>query len=496
LVPRIRSWWRFATALLVVIVIGAIAVTLNGAQARNRSGLSTRFAARGALAAGFVSTYVTQLLGRESAVASATLTGPAPTAAFNSDVAAFAFPAAVLLDSNGRVLAVAPSAPALVGQAIAGRYAHLSAAIAGRQAVSNVVPSAVAGAPVVAFAVPFNTPSGRRVLSGAYVITQTPLSAFLNDSTTLKGARIYLVDATGTVLASGGQPVAASRKLAAADPALQQATTRGVHGTYNDAGVSRYFARSPVAGTGWTLVLTAPSSGIFLAVDGSSRWEPWVLLLALSLLAGVAGWLAVRLVEGRRRLTFFNDQLSDVNDQLNDVNDKLSDANVQLSLLAHTDSLSGLLTRRSLLDGLTGMLADAARYRYPVSVLMVDIDHFKALNDDYGHLAGDHAIKHIADRLSAALRTGDVLGRWGGEEFVAVLPHTALADAHLVAERLCEILAGTPIEIGDGKHLVTIQTSVGVAEHAGESLEQLINRADVALYEAKAAGRNTVRSAP
>jgi two-component system cell cycle response regulator len=157
--------------------------------------------------------------------------------------------------------------------------------------------------------------------------------------------------------------------------------------------------------------------------------------------------------------------------------------------------MTGLLTRRYISEQLDDALADADRYGVSVSILMIDIDHFKHVNDSYGHRSGDQAIRHVADRLAASLRGGDVIGRWGGEEFLAVLRHTELLDATAAAERLRGLLAALPIAVGSGGDLIVIQTSVGVAQHAGEPAETLLHRADLALYEAKSAGRNTVRSA-
>src|SRR5665213_2604747 len=216
--------WRSATALVVAASVITVGIGLHASQQRSRRDVANRFAARGNLAAGFVSTYVSQLMDRESEVAKRQLSGPSPAAAFAGAVAAFAFPAALLIDGEGRVLAVAPASPTLIGQPIASRYAHLTAALRGGDAVSDVVPSAVKAAPVVAFAVPFATPAGRRVMSGAYAISDTPLSAFLNDTTTLDGAHVYLVDSQGTVITSNGDPTTSTELLSAREPALANAT--------------------------------------------------------------------------------------------------------------------------------------------------------------------------------------------------------------------------------------------------------------------------------
>jgi diguanylate cyclase (GGDEF)-like protein len=349
---------------------------------------------------------------------------------------------------------------------VVSKYAHLAAAMEADQAVSNVVVVAATNTSVVALGVSFQTSTGRRVFVGAYDIADTPLPAFLDDSTTLKNARVYLTDANGVVLASNGTAAPSAQSLAVRDQPLSLAAATGSRGSYQAASQTMYFAKAKVAGTPWSLLIAVPSTALFASVNGSGRWVPWALLAGLAIVAGLASWLTVRLVEGRRRLIE----------------------------MARTDPMTGLLTRRYITEQIEVVLTDADRYDLPVSVLMIDIDHFKQINDQYGHRAGDRAIKHVADRLAGALRGGDVIGRWGGEEFLAVLPHTALADASVVAERLCDLLAASPIEIGGG-HLVVIQTSVGVAQHSGEPSESLIHRADLALYEAKTAGRNTVRSA-
>jgi diguanylate cyclase (GGDEF)-like protein len=125
---------------------------------------------------------------------------------------------------------------------------------------------------------------------------------------------------------------------------------------------------------------------------------------------------------------------------------------------------------------------------------MIDIDHFKMLNDTFGHQAGDEALRHIAQRLTSSLRDGDLLGRWGGEEFLAVLPYTSLEEGLEAAERLRRLVAETPIQVDAMTKPISIRTSVGVAVSAEDSRDALVHRADLGLYEAKAAGRNTIRA--
>ena len=195
---------RLLVALISVSLIGGAALALRASQTKANQGVEARFNSRAVLAANFVGTYVSQLTARERRIASATLSGRIPGAAFAADVEAFGFQAGVLLDSSGRSLAILPNEPADIGVQYGTKYAHLASALLGNVAVSNVVVSAVKSAPVVAFAVPFNTPSGRRVFSGAYLVSNTPLAAFLSDTTTLKGARPYLTDGTSVVFALNG----------------------------------------------------------------------------------------------------------------------------------------------------------------------------------------------------------------------------------------------------------------------------------------------------
>lgn len=168
----------------------------------------------------------------------------------------------------------------------------------------------------------------------------------------------------------------------------------------------------------------------------------------------------------------------------------------QLKELATTDGLTGLLNRRSLDQVLDAELGRTGRDRQPLSVLMIDVDRFKAYNDRYGHQAGDACLKLVANCLrEAALRPGDSLARYGGEEFVAILPNTDEDGAFVLAERLrCGLRELALPHEGSEKGIVTV--SIGIASYAATVLhrhaDQLLRRADEALYDAKAAGRDRV----
>jgi diguanylate cyclase (GGDEF)-like protein len=167
----------------------------------------------------------------------------------------------------------------------------------------------------------------------------------------------------------------------------------------------------------------------------------------------------------------------------------------ELERLAYYDELTGLPNRRSVLRQLEALLSRARRHGHSLAVLMVDADHFKALNDRHGHAAGDDALRALADRLRERLRAEDVAGRFGGEEFVIGLPDAGAAGAASVAEDVRSAVAERPMTIAG--HLLTLTVSVGWAAWQDEDLGQLLALADGALYEAKAAGRDCVRpSAP
>ncbi len=132
----------------------------------------------------------------------------------------------------------------------------------------------------------------------------------------------------------------------------------------------------------------------------------------------------------------------------------------------------------------------------PVAALLLDIDHFKKINDSFGHDVGDEVLREFAVRLASNVRAIDLPCRYGGEEFVAIMPDTALDDAERIAERIRRYISGSPFRLSRGAELLTVTISVGVAVMNGpdDSPEALLKRADEALYEAKAAGRNRVIS--
>jgi len=170
--------------------------------------------------------------------------------------------------------------------------------------------------------------------------------------------------------------------------------------------------------------------------------------------------------------------------------------NARLEALALTDPLTQVLNRRALTLRLTAELDRARRYSSVVTLLMVDLDHFKRINDTHGHLVGDEALREVAAMLRHAVRSVDVVARYGGEEFVVVLPETGEEGSIVFAERLRELIASHQFHVA-GRPPLSLTVSIGVATFPAprvESVEDLFARADAALYRAKADGRDTVRT--
>lgn len=171
--------------------------------------------------------------------------------------------------------------------------------------------------------------------------------------------------------------------------------------------------------------------------------------------------------------------------------DELHRRNAELTEVSRTDPLTGLPNRRRVEEQLSAAVSLAVRSGVVVAVAMVDIDLFKKVNDEHGHAAGDAVLRQVSARLAAGMRCEDTLGRWGGEEFLGVLPRTTAADAAFLAERLRRTVESIRCSLPGGAE-IAVTVSVGCAASAVDSADGLVKRADVALYEAKDRGRNRV----
>ncbi|PXW98216.1 diguanylate cyclase (GGDEF)-like protein [Sphaerotilus hippei] len=243
--------------------------------------------------------------------------------------------------------------------------------------------------------------------------------------------------------------------------------------------------------------LASMAAGVLVVVAlGSLAWRPQMGGLAtalgvltlhvyLSLVALSAQRRSVKLHEARQQLRASEQALQQQLEQ----NRRL---HAQLEEQAIRDPLTGLFNRRYLVDTMERELAQAVRHGVPLSLMLMDLDHFKQVNDDCGHQTGDEVLRRVAALLRTQVRAGDAVCRYGGEEFLVLLPGMSEAQAEACAQRCCLELAERPLEAG-GRAL-RMTWSIGVASHPaqGGSTQALVAAADRALYQAKRLGRNRV----
>mgnify|MGYP001571135603 CR=1 FL=1 len=165
----------------------------------------------------------------------------------------------------------------------------------------------------------------------------------------------------------------------------------------------------------------------------------------------------------------------------------------ELLLMASTDPLTGLLNRRRFLEQAESDFQRSQRYQHELAVVMLDIDHFKAINDSHGHFVGDQVLIAMSRATENLLRNTDILGRWGGEEFVILMPETPLAGAAILAERLREELARLTVDTTCGALRFTISAGVAARGGTDAGITDILQRADSALYAAKQHGRNRIQ---
>ncbi len=453
-----REGTRFKVTIFAAIVLaallGTLALGIELSQQQARSRVLANLKLRGTSSATFVGTFLAEQASRERQTAAQFLADPhVSPRQFELVVAAFGSGAAVLLDSSGRVLDVAPADPSLHGTAIAARYAHLTAAEHGEVAVSNVVPSAARGIPVVAVAVPFQTPAGRRVFSAAYGVSGSTLKAFVDHTISYKQHEVYLVDASGQLVAAS--PTTGATSLTSANPALARAAGHSRIGAVPGAKTATTFTAAAVPGTAWKLVIAIPDWRLYQSVSGWSEIVPWLVFALVSVLGVAAIILFARMTALSRRM----------------------------AESALTDSLTGLFNRRAVTEHLVRATAYARRRNEPMALLMIDLDRFKQINDTHGHTAGDRVLCAVADCMRDVVRTDEICGRWGGDEFVVLIPTGDEHDGEVVAERLKA--AASQLEMRNVGLPNGIRLSVGVASAVHTTPDEIVHAADVALYEVK-----------
>jgi diguanylate cyclase (GGDEF)-like protein len=433
----------------VLIVLAWLALMVAGgwllasSQANSRRGMAGRLDARTKYAASFISIYAHDLLDRERSVARSWLASPS----VNRDTLARASSAqgmirALLLDGRGHAIVTLPGRARSTDTLLTQRYAAFAAAGTGTTSRISVVQ--IGNTPLITFAVRYPSASGPRVLAGAYAVTDTVLPTALDHVLSTHGWQAFLVDSTGG-------------RLAAGQPGPEPADSVSFE--------------AAVAGTPWQIVLHDPQSQLYGFLNGPGRWVGWLALAGLS----VAGLAIILLIAGLARQRA-----------------QLIVQGGEVARLAAIDPLTGLRNRRAIEQYLHDALSAARRHEHPLSLLVIDVDHFKNFNDRLGHRGGDAVLVHTAQVLAGELRAEDAIGRWGGEEFLVVLAETDEESAVHATERLRTALAaGQPAEAR--AHGLPVTVTIGVAEWQDEDMNELISRADRALYGGKAAGRDTAQ---
>lgn len=457
---RFLGWAALAVSFLLLIGLGS---QLLRSQAQGEKELLDRFRIRAEIGSQFLTGYTTDLLARESLEATAELGGDVSPQQFTRFSRALGFPAAVLLDEAGRLLAVEPPSDALLGKDVGAGYAHLGAALKGQGTVSNVVSSAARSIPIVGFAVPIETAHGRRVFSGALSIANTTLgSSYLKSIVPLGNARVYLIDENAVTVASSLAGPQTADLMQQRDPSLLKAVGSANEGRYAGSGEVERFAVAQVERTPWRLVVSAPEDELLAPLAGPGRWLPWVIFIALCL-----AWVGV---------IFLSRSLA---------SSRASQIAV-LEKLSLTDTLTGLYNRRGHELLAAQVLRSARREKTLVAILFLDLDGLKRVNDEQGHDAGDRLLLRAADFLRRSFRDSDVIARLGGDEFCVVGAVPASAEERdMIRHRLEENLA---------RHNATcvneppLSLSIGLAwwdPRSPRPLGELVEEADGRMYEDK-----------
>jgi len=214
------------------------------------------------------------------------------------------------------------------------------------------------------------------------------------------------------------------------------------------------------------------------------------------------GWMTNKYILGQIEHRLLNatyiDELRALNDKVEKTNQdfikrnvELQDVQKQLQILASFDELTGLHNRRYILERMEEKLPEIRRHQLDCCLVVMDVDHFKNVNDVYGHIAGDEVLRTLAQILRRELRQGDIFARYGGEEFLIMLPMTELASAEALVERLRKAIEKQTYMFED--EIISVTSSFGITQHAlHDTVDKVIDRADKALYQAKLTGRNRI----
>lgn len=377
-----------------------------------------------------------------------------------------------LVSGSGRVYPFSPAADAVVSSIGETNYfRNVMAGEAGRSAIGSPVPTGANGGWRIPVAVRLSHPRADVTALLASIELPALLALFEEERMRPEGA-IVLLRRDGALLARAphderlmGQSLVGGQLYREFLPVAERGFVK-LDRTATD-GMEKYVGYSVLSDYPLVTVVSTSVDDVF----GTWRRQ-MMIIFALALGVSAAALLATRRL--LRVLT------------------ELSARTAELHHLATTDSMTGVSNRHHFISLLYHEFARARRYKAPLSLMVLDLDFFKQINDGYGHAAGDSALKAFAAAATDCLRGMDVLGRLGGEEFGILLPSTAVDQSESVAERIRAAVAKIAIDTEFGT--VRFTTSIGVAQsqESDESVDVLLARADVALYAAKAGGRNRV----
>ena len=368
-----------------------------------------------------------------------------------------------------------------------------------------------ASAVTMEVAVPIQNAAGRFLGVLAARLDFKALNGPLQELLAGPDSRITVVRPDGLTIANIGTvpdsvPAATLRTLEQADGATVRYTAPD--------GVAVLGVVAPISGTDWMTVAEIPSATAYADIRRLRNTTILLVLVLLGAVGSLAYGLGLLVVLPLERLSHAADrvaggdldvavpvsgggEVSQLTGVFNDMVRRLREGRAELERLSVTDKLTGLVNRRQLDDELARELQRHDRHKRSLAVLMLDVDRFKALNDTHGHPAGDAVLRQLATVLQATTRKGDTVARFGGEEFMVLLPETPAAGALTLAEKIRTAIEAQPFVIDDQGTTVQVTASFGLArfpEH-GRTADTLTAAADQALYRSKQSGRNRVTTA-
>ncbi|PAW31394.1 hypothetical protein CIL06_22575 [Pantoea vagans] len=414
------------------------------------------------------------------------------------------FNSVVVVNHDAIIAATSPDSLNLIGVKL--HSAASLQAIATRKPFISAPFTSAAGNYVVFLSQPLFSEKGGYLgyIGGTiYLKKQSMLSEILSQHFYTKGSTVSVVSNEGLIIFSHDPALVGTKMLLSLALQKRLSTTESGHFTLENGGQNFLTGYGTLHKTGWNVFITGTSETVRHILLRTAESAIWFVLGIILVTAGVIAFMAGRIASPLEKLA---DRVRDGGSEAQAESlatvktwyyeaDRLKEAVQEhrhavaghlaaLNDEAMTDPLTGLCNRR----GFTALAAQADS-EHEQCVIAIDIDHFKKINDWYGHDAGDAVLVSLAALLRQACRTGDIVSRFGGEEFILLLPDTTLADAARTAERIRETVCATTFPFAG-----TMTISAGVASRDDQSRDRdaLLRRADEALYEAKAAGRNMV----